>query len=111
MRHVSQWASEPACLSCPEPRPEDAWRKGWQGPYCPPCRSRWRRNGYPPDGPPPPRVRGRSRTRTGRIEDYAELRSWGEPPERAAERLRVSFRTVQRYEAELRDRDTERLAA
>ena len=44
-----------------------------------------------------------SAPRAARLEDYAELRSWGEPMENAAERLGVSFRTAQRYEAALRE--------
>jgi hypothetical protein len=37
-----------------------------------------------------------------RLEDYADLRSWGLNRAQAAERMGVSLRTADRYEAELR---------
>lgn len=44
----------------------------------------------------------RTAIREGRVEDYAELRSWGLTPAQAAERLGVSYRTVMRYQTALR---------
>lgn len=41
-------------------------------------------------------------TKDERMEDYFELRSWGESREDAALRLRISTRTAERYERELR---------
>lgn len=38
----------------------------------------------------------------GRLEDYAELRIWGLSRRQAAERMGVSLRTAERYEAALR---------
>lgn len=38
----------------------------------------------------------------GRLEDYAELRSWGLTRRQAAERMGVTLRTAERYEATLR---------
>jgi hypothetical protein len=40
----------------------------------------------------------RSAIREGRVEDYAELRSWGLTRAQAAERLGVSYRTAMRYQ-------------
>ena len=48
--------------------------------------------------------RVRSIVRAGRIEDYLELRSWGLTRRQAAERLGVTIRTTQRYDAALRQR-------
>lgn len=87
--------ASPGCRSCGASRPENAWHKGWRGPHCNCCR---RRGGAPPV--PRPRFTG---PRLARLEDYAELRSWGEPMRAAAGRLGVSFRTVQRYEAALKE--------
>jgi hypothetical protein len=39
----------------------------------------------------------------GRVEDYADLRSWGLTREQAAVRLGVTMRTVLRYDAALRE--------
>lgn len=38
------------------------------------------------------------------LEDYADLRSWGLTRRQAAERMHVSLRTAERYEAALRQR-------
>ena len=68
--------------------------------HCEPCRrtinENWTRN--------PPAGAGVERTPeavTGRIDDYAELRSRGYTIRQAAERLRIHSRTAQRYEARL----------
>lgn len=37
-----------------------------------------------------------------RLEDYAELRSWGLTRRQAAERMHVTLRTIERYETALR---------
>lgn len=39
-----------------------------------------------------------------RLEDYADLRSWGLTRRQAAERMGVTLRTADRYEATLRQR-------
>jgi len=107
---VSKWADEPTCLACPASRPVSAWRHGWRGPWCRNCAERWLYAGRPASGPPPSRQQVGGR-RDGRLEDYAELRSWGETLECAAIRLGVCRRTAERYEAALRAVDTEGLAA
>lgn len=68
------------------------------------CYCRWLRLGRPAVLPPARHSREGSpgRSRLARIEDYAELRSWGETPDMAAVRLGVSKRTIERYEADLR---------
>ena len=43
-------------------------------------------------------------TKDERMTDYFELRSWGEDRESAALRLRISVRTAERYEREMRER-------
>jgi hypothetical protein len=48
--------------------------------------------------------RARTAIRNGRIEDYAELRSWGLSRREAAARLGVTLRTLDRYDADLRQR-------
>jgi hypothetical protein len=48
--------------------------------------------------------RAYSAQRAGRIEDYAELRSWGLTRQEAAARLGVTLRTLDRYDADLRQR-------
>lgn len=83
---------------------------GFRG-YCPRCYCRWRDHGYPESGPPAERVQVVGRSAAGRLEDYAELRSWGLTLAEAATRMQVTRRTVQRYEAALRDRDPEQVAA
>jgi hypothetical protein len=39
-----------------------------------------------------------------RLEDYCDLRSWGLTRRQAAERMGISLRTAERYEAALRQR-------
>ena len=39
----------------------------------------------------------------GRLEDFAELLSWGESPEQAAKRLGISEKTARKYERRLRE--------
>jgi hypothetical protein len=48
--------------------------------------------------------RARMAHRLTRVEDYAELRSWGLTRPEAAARLGVTLRTADRYDAELRQR-------
>ena len=48
--------------------------------------------------------RAYSAKRAGRIEDYAELLSWGLTRREAAGRLSLSLRTLDRYDAELKAR-------
>lgn len=69
------------------------------------CYERWREAGKPDVPPPPPDRRSGwlSRARAGRLEDYAELRSWGESIAAAAARVGISAKTAERwYEPELR---------
>jgi hypothetical protein len=58
------------------------------------------RLGKPDILPPPKWTWG---TRSGRIEDYRELRSWDVPRAEAARRLKVCQRTIERYERSLRE--------
>ena len=48
--------------------------------------------------------RAYSAKRAGRVEDYAELRSWGLTRREAGARLGLSLRTLDRYDAELKTR-------
>jgi hypothetical protein len=48
--------------------------------------------------------RAYSAQRAARVEDYAELRSWGLTRREAAARLGVTLRTLDRYDADLRQR-------
>ena len=65
------------------------------------CYERWRYHGFPAQVPAPAR-KGNDGRRQDRLEDYAELRSWGESIAAAALRLGVCRRTAERYESELR---------
>ena len=65
------------------------------------CYDRWLYHGRP-EPPPPPGRPSAYGPRLGRLEDYAELRSWGESIASAAARLGVSERSGWRYESELR---------
>jgi hypothetical protein len=95
------------CAGCGKPRPENAGLRGWRRGWCGACGKRWRRHGKPADGPPPPAPRGNPRApwanRISRIEDYADLRSWGVPDSEAAERLGVSARTLTRYKQAMQE--------
>ena len=88
-----------AC-GCGHPAPRGRFAGG--------CYKRWVKAGRPASGPPPPktpeqrRPPPRSAERAGRIEDYAELRSWGLSLQDAAARMGLTTRTVERYEAELK---------
>lgn len=99
------------CGHCGARRPHGAHRIGWRCGLCRCCYRRWQNHGYPAAGPPAERVQVAGGSAAGRLEDYAELRSWGLSSAEAATRMKVTRRTVQRYEAVLRDRDTERIAA
>jgi hypothetical protein len=101
MSRPSLWRNEPTCLACPAERPADAWARGWRGPYCRACSERWTYHGRP-DGGPPRACHAAPGSRAGRLEDYAELRSWGLPLEDAAERVGVRRGTAERYDADLR---------
>ncbi|MER5420379.1 hypothetical protein [Streptosporangium roseum] len=48
-------------------------------------------------------TRAWQRRRDDRLEDYAEMRSWGETREQAAARLGVTEQTAQQYERMLRE--------
>jgi hypothetical protein len=70
------------------------------------CRQRWYQAGRPDDFPPPRWTwtgtwAGRG-TREDRIDEYAELRSWGLSRAEAAVRLGLCRRTIERYESHLR---------
>lgn len=95
------------CKACGKPRPpRSALRPGWGCGYCNSCYRRWVRQGRPADGPVPRKPRGPRADRIGRIEDYAELRSWGVADSEAAQRLGVSPRTLQRYKSSQRETET-----
>lgn len=65
-----------------------------------------------PDILPPPGVAGRAGGREGRIEDYLELLSWGYTREHAAERMGLCLRTIDRYDALLKQQaEAEGMAA
>lgn len=81
--------------------------------WCDACYQRWRIAGRPDTGPPPPpqdpiaaAAAGRRAAKAARIEDYLELRSWGETREQAAARLGVCEETTRRYDRALRERVT-----
>lgn len=76
------------------------------------CYQRWTRAGRPNTGPAPARrpKRGpgrapRTRPHQVRLENYADLRSWGVAKKEAAARLGVSVDTIRTYERELRTAD------
>lgn len=60
------------------------------------CYQRWVYAGQPAGGPP---AKGAA---ADRVEDYAELRSWGLTRQAAADRLGLSIRTLQRYDQRLK---------
>lgn len=73
---------------------------------CRGCHIRWDAAGRPISGPPaviPPQVSGMRgamhliEEKAGRLEDFADLDSWGVDYKEAAERLEVSPSTVFRY--------------
>jgi hypothetical protein len=69
---------------------------------CPRCYRRWANHFWVGDGPPTPRARQRvGSSSAGRVESYAELRSWGLSRAEAAARIGVTRRTVERYEARM----------
>jgi hypothetical protein len=86
---VGRWIHGPTCLACPAIRPEDASYAGWRGPYCYTCNRRWQRQGRPEGGPRPSRQRATG-SYADRLEDYAELRSWGVSVAEAAGRVGIS---------------------
>ncbi len=94
MSLISRWIYGPACHACPAERPEDASYAGWRGPYCATCHRRWQRQGYPEGGPRPSRQRATG-SFADRLEDYAELRSWGVSVAEAAGRVGISLRTAE----------------
>ena len=65
------------------------------------CYHRWLYRGKP-EVVPPPGQKGNDGKRQDRLEDFAELRQWGESLAAAAMRLGVCRRTAERYEADLR---------
>ena len=69
------------------------------------CYNRWRYHGCP-EGVPAPVNPGNDRRRPDRVEDYQWLREQGCSREDAARRLNVCMRTVERYDAELRNQAT-----
>lgn len=45
----------------------------------------------------------RQTRREARLEDYSDLRSWGLTRRQAADRMNITLRTADRYEAALRE--------
>lgn len=95
------------CTCCTRFGPHKAF--GW----CVACYQRWDRAGRPDTGPPlRPRdpiaaaEAGRRAAKAARIEDYLELRSWGETREQAAARLGVCEETTRRYDRALREQES-----
>lgn len=83
-----------SCRCCAGPlKPR---RAGRAHQLCENCYLRWQRAGFPEEVPPPLRPWGR--VYPARLEDYADLRSWGVGLRDAAVRLGVSVRTSERYE-------------
>jgi hypothetical protein len=79
------------------------WSCGW----CLPCYKRWNRAGRPAAGPPAPMTSAERTARStatnraamaGRIEDYADLRSWGNDIQTAAYRAGIARSTACAYE-------------
>ena len=91
------------CAHCRTKRPRDAHRAGWRCDHCRRCYKRWMDHGFPASGPPVKRVQVAGWRSDGRVEDYAELRSWGLTRQESAARLGVTIRSALRYEARLRD--------
>jgi hypothetical protein len=90
-----------ACSNCHEPYQPGP--NAWRG-FCKPCYRRFVDHGYPVAGPPPARSGlGPKSDLAARIEDYAELRSWGLSRAEAAVRLGLCRRTMARYDARLRE--------
>lgn len=83
------------CRVCPAVL--GARREGRAYGLCRNCWVRWQSAGFPEDGPQPPE-RPWGRVVAARLEDYADLRSWGVSVADAAGRSGVSLRTAQRYE-------------
>jgi hypothetical protein len=106
--------SAAVCRSCGKHRKKRA-DGGWHGGrgLCTACYHRSRRAGFPAAVPPRRHApfsaafvaaavalaADRRSGRAGRLEDYADLRSWGATPERAAERVGITLRTAERYES------------
>lgn len=112
----------PRCRNCRAVRRKRASGEGFEGAcdYCRACYDRWRKAGRPVTGPPDPRPCGdraaaanakRLAERAGRVEDFADLRSWGESIAEAAERVGVSLETAGKYEAEISRQERESVAA
>lgn len=87
------------------------------GEWCSACARRWIRAGRPAGGPPPPEDKrspehverlaaGRRAAKASRVEDYADLLSFGLTREEAAARLRVTVRSTYRYDRALNETST-----
>jgi hypothetical protein len=100
---------EQVCKHCTRTYVNTGTYRGNRG-YCPTCYSRWYAHGRPAGGPPPPQRPGRRPGTPSRLEDFAELASWGLTHAAAAQRLGVSIRTIERYATAL-SRPKEALAA
>ena len=99
------------CTNCGDPRLHEVPDRdgpnyrGFLG-WCVRCYRRWRDNGKPAGGPPPPRRSGGPGP--WRVEEYQFLRSaLGGSLSRteAARRLGVTMRTARRYEVRLQAQD------
>ena len=102
---------KPPCTSCGGPRVGEVSRHaatnycGYHG-WCARCYRRWLSHGKPLSGPPPVR-RGSGGRGSCQLDDYEFLLSWGYTREQCAARLGGARRTIERYEARLRNRRTE----
>lgn len=91
-------AADLTCRTCPAPLKRKC--AGSAHKLCRSCYLRWRKAGFPDEGPPPP-ARPWEHHLAARREEYAELRSWGVSVADAAERMGVSLKAAKRCEARL----------
>jgi len=103
------------CARCGNPRRERANRPGTYAgahEWCGACTERWRRDGRPAEGPPPPMTPAqrnalvnweRSRGREWRLAEFRRMRDAGYTVAQAAKCLGVTYKAGWQYEQELRD--------
>lgn len=91
----AEWTPDPSLRKTSNYRGSLGW--------CVRCYRRWLNHGKPASGPPPVRG-GRGGRGASQLDDYEFLQSWGYTREQCAGRLGVTKRTIERYEARLRER-------